>query len=154
MSLCGLCRFSVFLLLLLFCFVFVKRLFLIWMTAASSLSVCWPLSSWEGFDSCCGDQYLPWILSRGCPLLCGCQWPVRGRVCSLVGGVEAPDLFLSCVSDLQWEVSGIRAHHWERSHWVFFLWRCSLVNMLRCVPFHPLCRLTKYTVLALLLVSP
>ena len=36
--------------------------------------------------------------------------------------------------------------HWERSHWVFLLWSCSPVNVLCYVPFHPLCGLTKYTV--------
>ena len=34
------------------------------------------------------------------PLLSGCHCPVRGGVCSLVGGIEPPDLFLHFVSDL------------------------------------------------------
>ena len=36
--------------------------------------------------------------------------------------------------------------HWERSHCVVLLWSCSPVNVLCCVPFRLLCRLTKYTV--------
>lgn len=34
----------------------------------------------------CGD----WVLSKASSLLCGCQSPVRGSVCSLVVGVEDP----------------------------------------------------------------
>ena len=41
---------------------------------------------------------------------------------------------------------GLEHSHLERSFWVFLFWGCSSVNVLSCVPFHPLCRLTKYTV--------
>ena len=40
-------------------------------------------------------------------LPCHCHCPVRGRVCSLVVGVEAPNPFLSRVSELQYEIGRI-----------------------------------------------
>ena len=54
-------------------------------------------------DWCCGDQTLPWILTRASSLLCGCHCVVRGRVSSLVVGVQAPRF----VSELQYEVGRI-----------------------------------------------
>ena len=59
-----------------------------------------------------GDLSLPWILSGAYPLLCGCHCPVRGGVCSLAVGVEAP----RSVSDPQCEVGRIGALPlWEKS---------------------------------------
>ena len=52
------------------------------------------------------DQSLLWIFRAVSPLFCGCYCPLSGGVCSLHGGIEPPDLNLSCDSDLWWEVGG------------------------------------------------
>ena len=41
---------------------------------------------------------------------------------------------------------GLEHSHWEKSHRVFLLWICSPVNVLYCISFCLLCRLTKYTI--------
>ena len=38
------------------------------------------------------------VLDTGLPLLCGFHFLTRGEVCSIVIGVEVPDLFPSCDS--------------------------------------------------------
>ena len=43
-------------------------------------------------------------------MLSGCHCPVRGGVCSLVCGIEPPDLSLCCESDLWCQAGGIGAH--------------------------------------------
>ena len=52
------------------------------------------------------DQSLLWIFRAVSPLFCGCYCPLSGGVCSLHGGIEPPDVNLSCDSDLWWEVGG------------------------------------------------
>ena len=84
-----------------------------------------------------------YIYSRAFCLLCGCYCPVRGRVCFLVIGAEAP----RSVSELCFwsEVQGM---------WVAALslgeepLHCisSRVSMLCCVTFSWLCWFTEYTV--------
>ena len=80
-----------------------RRLFLIWMPAASfwAFAGCYLLHKrcvW-----CFGDQRQCWILSGTSSLLCGCHCPVKGRVCCLVVGMEAP----RCISELKYEVGAI-----------------------------------------------
>ena len=57
----------------------------------------------RGCDWRCGDQNLHWILSRVSSLLCGCHCPVKGRVCCLLVGMEAP----RSISELKYEVGAI-----------------------------------------------
>lgn len=54
-------------------------------------------------------------------------------------------MFLSCDSDLWDEVSWIGALPLGRKPLSIFFYSCSPMNVLCCVPFHPLCGLTKYT---------
>lgn len=42
-----------------------------------------------GFECCCGDQGLQWILSKSSSLLCGYHRSVGDLVCSPLGRVEA-----------------------------------------------------------------
>ena len=79
-------------------------------------------------------------------MLSGCHCPVRGGVCSLVVGVEAPDLFLSCVSVLRCEVGGNGALPLGDKPLSIPPLELFTVNVLCSVPFRPLCGLTKYTV--------
>ena len=91
-----------------------------------------PLSPDLGFDCCYCDPSLPWILKRASPWLCGCHCPVCGGICSLVGGVEPPDLFLHCDSDLWSRQLRLEHTHWERSHQGLLLWGCSPWGVLTC----------------------
>ena len=78
-------------------------LLLVWMPAMSFLSVCGHYLLDRGCDWWCGDQCLHWILYGASSLLGGCHSSVRGRVCSLVVGVEDPRF----ISKLQCEVGCI-----------------------------------------------
>ena len=62
------------------------------------------------------DQSLLWIFRAVSPLFSGCYWPLSGGACSLCGGIEPPDLNLSCDSDLWCEAGGTGAPaHGEKS---------------------------------------
>ena len=70
--------------------------------------------------------------------------PCQSGVCCWNGGPQICFLavFLICsVRKAGWELSP-----WERSHWAFLPRSCSPTDILCCVPFQPLCRLTNYTV--------
>ena len=101
--------------------------------------------------SCCGDQSLPWILSRASSFFCGSHLPVRGRDCFLTVGAES----LIFVSELHLWV--VVLGRWDRSNpsvkgaRVFLHWSCSLVSVLCCVTFHLLCGLTKYAIVGIAL---
>ena len=58
-----------------------------------------------GYDWCCDDQSLHWMLGRASSLLCGCHSPIESRVCLPVVGVEAP----RSSSKLHCEVGGTGA---------------------------------------------
>lgn len=95
---------------------------------------------------CCGDQSLPWKLSRVSPLLYGSHCAVRGRGISLVVGAEDPQVcflgvFLACGA--RW--ADLEESSCGGGHRVLFLWSCSPVGVLHCVTFHPLCELSDYT---------
>lgn len=60
-------------------------------------------------------------------------------------------MFLSCDSDLWDEVSWIGALPLGRKPLSIFFYSCSPMNVLCCVPFHPLCGLTKSTVVGTVL---
>ena len=90
---------------------------------------------------CCGDQGLPWML------FCGCHCPVRGKVCLLVCWSRGPLVFFLAVfliSDAK--QVGVEHSRVRRSHQLFLLWSFSVLNLLYCVPFHPLCGFTEYTI--------
>ena len=89
-----------------------------------------------GFDCCYCDPSLPWVLRGASPWLCGCHCPVCGGICSLVGGVEPPDLFLRCDSDLWSRQLGLEHTHWERSHQGLLLWGCAPWGVLTCCESH------------------
>ena len=55
------------------------------------------------------DQSLLWIFRAVSPLFCGCYCPLSGGACSPCGGIEPPDLRLSCDSDLWCKAGGTGA---------------------------------------------
>ena len=79
-------------------------LFLVWRHAASFLSVCWPLSPWQEMWLVFSYQSLHgcWM---GLSFLLWLSYTCRGKVCSLVVGMETP----RSISELQCEVDGIGA---------------------------------------------
>ena len=100
---------------------------------------------WIGGVTCCGDQSLHWILNTASSLLCGCHCPVRGRICSLAVGVEAPRFvselhFGSAVQGRwDWSTPAGRGATEYSSTGAAPLWVCFAVT------FQPLRGLTKYT---------
>ena len=87
---------------------------------------------------------LHWMLSEASSLLCDCNSPFRGRVSSLVIGVEVP----RSVFELQCEMGGLlECSHWEWSYWISLHWSCLPGCELYGLAHHPLYGLTKYTVL-------
>ena len=101
----------------------------------------------RGWDWCCGDQSLHWMLGRAFSLLCGCHSPVGGRVYSPVVDIEAP----WSVSELQCEMGGTGALLLGKSHSILLPRICPL----GCVPCdiicHPFHALRKYTVVGITL---
>lgn len=62
------------------------------------------------------------------------------------------NLFLNCVSDLYYKVGRTGALAIGKKPLSISPLTVHSLSVLYCVPFQPLCRLTKYTVLTLLLV--
>ena len=85
-------------------------------------------------DWCCGDESLHWVLSGASSLLCGCHYPVRGQVCSLVVGVVAP----KTISELCFWATGRGRQNWSTptgrgateysSARAVHQWACSVVS--------------------------
>ena len=99
-----------------------------------------------------GEQSLPWILSRTSFLLCGYHCPVRGRVCSLVVGLEAP----RCVSELHFWSAVLSMHDWSAPtmRGATEYTSARAVSVLCCVSFQPFCGLTYFTYSSLYLLTP
>ena len=70
-----------------------------------------PLSSLDlCFDAGNCDWSPPGIFRAVVPLFCGCYCPLSVGAYSLRGGIEPPDLILSCDSDLWYQAAGTGAH--------------------------------------------
>lgn len=120
MTLCSLCKFSMF---------WCEGCFLVWRPAACSLRVCWPVSPWWELW-----QMLQWPepaqdIDGASSLVCGCHCPVGAGSAPTLLGVEAPDLFLICSA----RVVGLEAPSRRRateycSPGAVCLWVCSVAS--------------------------
>lgn len=83
------------------------------------------------YDWGCGVKSLHWILNRHSSLLCGCYYPVKSSVCSLVVGVGAPRcfgaIFLCSVRSCS-TPTGIESPEYFSTGAVH-LWVCSVVSI-------------------------
>lgn len=68
-------------------------------------------------------------------------------VCSLTVKSRVPQIcFITVFLICRTRYVELQPSQWETHHWVLLLWSCSSVSMFCFVIFHPLCKLTSYSV--------